>query len=211
MTFGKESKPVCSTCQSKPQQCDLCYRKCKPSLMRDGRRICPSCSKTRILTQEQAEEVYDKVKRYLKAHPAKLLVKDPPPVQIADKDEIQTKFVESGRAMNVAGSYQPYNPEQILILSGLTPSDCAATQIHEYTHAWQSRNCPSQDRALTEGFASWVEYHYLVSIGRQREATNLTRKSDPDYGASLIKLLEMEQKMGPTGIVKFAKTATALP
>ena len=130
---------------------------------------------------------------------------------LADKDEIQTKFTSSGRSMEVAGFYQPYNPERILVLSGMSPERCAATIVHEYTHAWQSRNCPSQDRALTEGFASWIEYRYLMAQGRRHEALQLTRRRDSDYGESLVKLLKLEKELGVAGVVAFAKKETKLP
>ena len=209
--FGEHRHYLCIDCQREKHQCSFCGRAGKLNLLRDGRIICHSCENRLILTQNRAEDVYLKVKQYLKAHPAKLLVDNPPAVQIADKDEIQTKFGQGGRALQVSGFYQAYNPEQILILSGLDPAECAATMIHEYTHAWQSRHCPSQDRALTEGFASWVEYHYLKSIGQRALAQRLTRKSDPDYGASLVQLLQMEKTMGSKGIVDFAKKASKLP
>lgn len=208
---GKESRYLCHDCRSKAQVCDLCRRQGDHELMQDGRRVCAGCKSTKILTQAQLEDVYKKVKVFLKSDPAGLMVSDPPPVKLADKDEIQTKFTRSGRAMDVAGFYSPYNPEEIFILSGQSPDSCGATIVHEYAHAWQSRNCPSQDRAVTEGFASWVEYRYLMSLGQTQTAQQLTRKSDPDYGASLIKLLEMEKQVGVDGVVKFAKTATALP
>ncbi len=208
--FGRESYPLCNDCRNKPQVCDLCHRQASsPELLQDGRMVCARCKATAVLSQEQLERLYERVKGFLRTE--KLLVPNPPPVKLADKDEIQTKFTRSGRAMDVAGFYSPYNPEEIFILSGQTEETCAATMVHEYTHAWQSRNCPSQDRAVTEGFASWVEYHYLMSVGRSYEAQSLTRKSDPDYGASLQTLLEMEKKVGKAGVIEFAKTATKLP
>ena len=206
--FGKESHYVCYDCRNKPQTCDLCHRQVQsPELLQDGRMVCARCKAVAVLRQDQLEGIYDRVEGFLRTEG--LLVPNPPPVKIADKDEIQTKFTRSGRSMDVAGFYSPYNPEEIFILSGQSAEECASTMAHEYTHAWQSRNCPSQDRAVSEGFASWVQYHYLVSAGRQREAQSLTRKTDPDYGASLVKLLEMEKKVGKKGVIEFAKTATS--
>ena len=207
----KQDKQICHDCRTKEQRCDLCRRACTPEYLRDGRRICPTCKATRILTQEQLEGLYDNVKSFLSRDPAGVVVNFTLPVQLADKDEIQTKMIERGRAMAVLGFYSPYNPEKIYILSGQTDIDSGATLVHEYTHAWQSRNCPSQDRALKEGFASYMEYRYLVSRGQKNKAMNLTRKNDPDYGESLAKLLEMEKKVGVAGVVKYATTEKALP
>lgn len=207
--YGKDSHYVCGECRAKAQVCDLCARPGEVELLNDGRRACSTCRKTRVLDQAQLESVYSRVKAFLGTQ--KLLLPNLPPVKLANKDEIQTKFSESGRAMDVAGFYSPYNPEQIYVLSGQTVDECAATLTHEYVHAWQSRNCPSQDRALTEGFASWVEYKFLMAEGRRAQAERLLRRNDPDYGASLKSLLEMEGKVGAEGVIKFAKTATKLP
>lgn len=208
---AKTTKQICHSCRSEKQRCDLCKRACTPEYLQDGRRICPNCKRTRILTQEQLDGLYDSVKGFLARDEAGVVVNFTLPVQLADKDEIQTKMIEGGRAMSVLGFYSPYNPEKIYILSGQTKLDTGATLVHEYTHGWQSRNCPTQDRALTEGFASYIEYRYFVSKGQKSRAMALTRKNDPDYGESLQKLLEMEQKVGVAGVVRYAKTEKALP
>lgn len=189
----------------------MCRRGTNTEFMRDGRRICSTCKSTRILTQPQLESLYDGVQAFLKADPTGVMVNYHLPVQIADKDEIQTKMIEGGRAVSVEGFYSPYNPEKIYILSGQTKDSAGSTLVHEYTHAWQSRNCPSQDRALKEGFASYIAYRYLMHVGQPGMARQLTRHSDPDYGASLVKLLEMEKQKGVKGVMEFVKTARQLP
>lgn len=209
--IGKESRGICNDCRAKKQKCDICRRPSPSTIQTDGRNICKSCQRNRIFTQAELESLYAGVKRFLAQDEAGVMVDFDLPVKLADKDEIQTKLNERGRAVSALGFYSPYNPEQIYILSGRDKTDCAATLVHEYTHAWQSRNCPSQDRALVEGFACWIQYRYLMHIGRQSMAQRLTRHSDPDYGASLVKLLELEKKVGVKGVVKYVKTERNLP
>ena len=205
---------VCHECRTKSDICSFCKKAGNGDveLLRDGRRVCDPCKGERIFRQDQLDRVYAKVKDFLRDHPAGLLLSDPPPLYLADKDEILTKQNEHGRVVaDLSGFYSPAMPEEIYILSGALPWRCASTVVHEYTHAWQSRNCPPQDRALKEGFASWVQYHFLISINLPREPERLTRRSNPDYGESLKKLLEMEDELGPEGVIQYAKTAQALP
>jgi len=208
---GTQSRDICQECRLKKERCDVCGRSNPGGILADGRNICDSCRRTRIFTQAELESLYDGVKQFLKTDEAQVMVNFELPVKLADKDEFDTKHNEGGRAISAVGFYSPYNPEQIYILSGRERTECAATLVHEYTHAWQSRNCPSQDRALSEGFACWIQYRYLQSIGQKALAHNITLISDPDYGASLKQLLEMEKTLGVKGIVEFAKTNQKLP
>lgn len=208
---GTETMPLCQECRTKPEFCSFCQKESATELLRDGRWVGRNCKSSRVFTQAQLDKAYADAMKFLKADATGIWVANAPPAQIADKDEIQTKFTESGLSISVSGFYQPYNPEAIYILSGQTPDKCAATIVHEYTHSWQSRNCPSQDRALKEGFASWMEYRYLMARGRTSQANALTRKSNPDYGASLQQLLKMEKKVGVEGILKFVQTERELP
>ncbi len=203
--------PVCYSCRKHLPLCTLCGNPTASPPYRDGRNICRFCKRTGIFHQEQLEQIYTSVRKFVQNTLKGLSITPPPPVKLADLDEIQTKFSETGRSMEVGGFYRPYNPEMIYILSGYQPEECAAVLVHEYTHAWQSRNCPLQDRALKEGFATWVEYKYLMSIGRPRKAFRLTQKNDPDYGASLIKLLAYEKKTNPHKVIEYARTHKKLP
>ncbi|MCE7869397.1 hypothetical protein DYH09_03360 [bacterium CPR1] len=207
--YATGSQWVCQRCLDKLSRCSVCRLATDRKLYRDGRTLCASCLKLNLANQAQAESLYNKVVKFVDG----LLgdrVKPLPPVRICDDDELQTRFIEGGRAMQVAGFYQPYNPEQIYIRSYETLVEAGGTLAHEYTHAWQSRHAVQQDRALKEGFANWVEYHYLVSIGEPGRAASLTQSSDPDYGASLQRLLELERKSGKAAVIKLGRTGTKI-
>ena len=201
---------VCASCRQKLASCTVCHLPTNNKVYRDGRTLCASCLKLNLANQQQAEKLYTSVVRFVDK-----LLKDKvsplPPVRICDDDELQTKFQEGGRAMRVIGFYHPYNPEQIYILSFEPLIDAGATLAHEFTHAWQSRHSVSQDRALKEGFACWVEYHYLLSLGETNRAYALTQHDDPDYGASLRQLLEIEKRQGKSAVIQLGRTGTKLP
>lgn len=201
---------VCANCQQKLAKCTVCGLPTSNKVYRDGRTFCASCLKLNLANQSQAEKLYKSVVSFVD-NLLKDKVKPLPPVRICDDDELQTRQQEGGRAVQVIGFYQPYDPEQIYILSFEPLVDAGATLAHEFTHAWQSRHSVQQDRALKEGFACWVEYHYLMSLGEASRAYALTTHSDPDYGASLRKLLEIEKRQGKEAVIKLGRTGTKLP
>lgn len=201
---------VCSSCRQKLAPCTVCRLPTNNKAYRDGRTLCASCLKVNLANQAQAEKLYNKVVGFVDGLLGEK-VKPLPPVRICDDDELQTRFKEGGRSIDVIGFYNPYNPEQIYILSYEPLIDAGATLAHEFTHAWQSRHAVQQDRALQEGFACWVEYHYLQSLGESTRAYNLTLHNDPDYGASLRQLLAIEKKQGKAAVIKLGRTGSKLP
>ena len=198
---------VCEKCRKTLAKCDICGLPSNLKPHRDGRVFCPACKKDGVWTQAAAEGVVREVVAFLSPILGADGFKQLPPIRLCDKDELQTKFVEGGRAMDVAAFYRPYNPEQVYLLSGTSPVELKAVLSHELTHAWQSRKCPQQDRALSEGFATWTQYQYFLAQGERREAEALTRHRDPDYGASLVKLLALEKKLGRKGLVDWVQKA----
>lgn len=186
---------VCSKCRASLPDCSLCHNPSSKPAYRDGRFICPSCMKTGMFDKSRVATLTTQVQSYL----ANLLgpeARSLPPIQLVDYDEMRTKFNESGRAVDVVAFYRPYNPEMVYLLTGETEVESGSHLAHELTHAWESRACIQQDRALTEGMACWVQYQYLLSGGHTAEAQKCTRHSDPDYGASLVYLLGRSKALG---------------
>ena len=194
---------VCELCVAKYPKCAICRQPAKAEPHQDGRIICPECKKVGIFTQQQAETLYKEVRTFVDTLLGGQMDRVPE-VRVVDKDEIQTR--KGGRAVQVTGFYRAYNPEMVYVLSGHTAKELGPTIAHEYTHAWQSRNCPSQDRTLKEGFAVWVEYQYLLAKGERNEASSLLDTGRPDYDEGLQKCLEVEKKQGRKGLLKFVTT-----
>lgn len=163
--------------------------------------------KTGIFDARRVAQLSVQVNAYLSQLLGKEFTRNLPPIQLVDLDEMQTKFNESGRALAVVAFYRPYNPEMVYLLSGESELQSCSHLVHELTHAWQSRACPQQDRALTEGFACWVQYQYLMSRGEAAEARRITQHSDPDYGASLRALLPRSQALGQQRFLQAVRKA----
>lgn len=210
LPYRDGARMVCHRCRSSSAACSQCHLPAPGKAYRDGRNLCPSCLNTGTFDKKKVDRLALEVNNYLKQLLGKEHTSNLPPIQLVDLDELQTKFNEGGRAMSVVAFYRPYNPEMVYLLSGESELQSCSHLVHELTHAWQSRACPPQDRALTEGFACWVQYQYLVSRGETAEAQRLTQHRDPDYGASLRKLLPRSQALGKEKFLQAVRKARNL-
>lgn len=198
--------PICQYCLKEKASCDVCGGPTSATAQVDGRHICPDCQKVAIDTTGELDALYKEIQRYLDTLTG-LKVDKAPPVMLVQADEMDTRFAESsGRSFRAHAFYKPYNPEIIYVLSGHSAYDLGPTLAHEFTHAWQSRHCPQQDRMLKEGFASWVGYKYAQSKGYTNQMSQMMQASDPDYGEGLKKCLAIEKQTGVKGLLAFVQT-----
>jgi len=94
----------------------------------------------------------------------------------------------------------------IFAMYGLDPDRFMSTCAHEYTHAWQSENCPKdQDDVLREGFARWCEIKVLEADGAAMEAERYRQSFDPVYGNGYRLLLVYEDKNGQQAVIDLVK------
>jgi hypothetical protein len=203
--------PICEFCLKDKPRCDVCGGPTTAPEEVDGRHICPDCKKVAIDTPQEMDALYRDVQRFVEGLTG-LKVDKLPPVLLVASDEMDTKFAESsGRSLRAHAFYKPYNPEIIYVLSGHSAYDLGPTLAHEFTHAWQSRHCPSQDRMVTEGFASWVGYKYALTKGYREQASQMLGARDPDYGEGLKHCLEIEKSSGVKGLVEWVRKNAKFP
>lgn len=93
----------------------------------------------------------------------------------------------------------------IYVLYGLRKKDLVGVLAHEMAHAWESENC-KDDLSLEdlEGFAHWVAYHALSSLGYERHARNLSLGNNI-YAEGLRKMLEREAKGGSRAVFDYIR------
>ena len=133
-------------------------------------------------------------------------------LMVRTRDELVVENnTHGGRTLEINGFYRAYNVESIWICSGLSDDEIFGTCCHELAHAWQSTECPQQDRKLTEGFARWVEWKAMKSIGNEDMASRLMNDRDPDYGGGLRFLAHLERREGAAAVIQYAKTETRIP
>lgn len=194
---------LCQYCLKDKPKCSICAGPTSSTAEVDGRTICPECKKVGIDTPQKAEGLYKEIQQFVEKLTAKKIAKAPP-MRLILSDEMDTLFAErSGRSFRAHAFYSPYNPEMIYLLSWHSPIDLGPTLAHEYTHAWQSRFCPSQDRMVSEGFATWVGYKYAQSKGYTKQMLQMQRTPDPDYAEGLKRCLELEKKLGAAGLTSW--------
>ena len=208
---GNVRHPVCESCLKQKPKCDVCGGPTNAAKEVDGRYVCPECKKVAIDSTAEVDTLYHEVQRYVEGLTG-LKVDSLPPVLLVQADEMDTRFAESsGRSFRAHAFYKPYNPEIIYVLAGHSAYDLGPTLAHEFTHAWQSRHCPQQDRMLSEGFASWIGYKYAQSKGYTEQMRQMTGARDPDYGEGLKKCLAIEKQSGVKGVVEFVRKNFKFP
>ncbi|MEW6283789.1 MAG: hypothetical protein AB1758_34575 [Candidatus Eremiobacterota bacterium] len=100
---------------------------------------------------------------------------------------------------------------QIYVMKGWSRDVCSGVTAHEYTHAWQSENCPlDQELAVKEGFAMWIEMKHYDQIGAWKLAENVRETADPVYGVGVKTMLALEDKYGPKKLVELVKRVHTL-
>jgi hypothetical protein len=95
---------------------------------------------------------------------------------------------------------------KVYIQKGLTLGKAVHTAAHEITHAWAGLNkCVSSDIIEEEGFAEWVAYKVLLSLGFKDEAGDMQLNPDPLYGGGLRRVLDREKQFGTAWVMKYKK------
>lgn len=203
---------VCRRCQEGAPRCDTCGMPMGANVARlpDGRRICPHCNQTAVCDPAHAQALFERVVAIV-AGPLGLrlnvgsgfaLVDYPHLLRLAaearttlpgDPDKVVGLFVRKGRR------------RVMYILSGLPQILFIQTVAHEWAHAWQGENCPLLENPLVrEGFAEWVACKTLQALGAVKKMA-LLEQQEGVYGEGLRKMLELERREGPSGVIAFCR------
>jgi hypothetical protein len=85
---------------------------------------------------------------------------------------------------------------QILVRPGLEKTRFCAILAHEMTHAYQrEQNILTENQALREGMARWVEYH-LLQQDKSPEAHRLLKLENYTFGKAIESILSYEKHHG---------------
>lgn len=187
----------------------------KGVMLTDGQFICPRCYKSSVLSETTALSIFAEVRNEMQ-YQLGLVVNHNVGIIMVDKKQLEQMGKSLGKgndAVNLRGFYYrvvtgtKIYESNIFLLYGVPWEKMVGTVAHEYTHAWQTENCPrGQNIVLVEGFAQWVAYKILISKGYQREAKHLTNMPDPVYGNGLRYMLELEKSYGVSGVINYVKT-----
>lgn len=179
---------------------------------------CATCLSQAVTTQQLAERLYRETQALLKRE-LSLDIPVLPELRLEERTALNRKNQQKGTLVgsnapaggeqqHLRGFFERENERRTIYIERLLPQlQCRAVAAHELAHAWQSFHAPlHQDLIIVEGFAEWVAYHSLLSLGEQREAERLTERKDL-YGQGLRDFIALEQRSGRQGVMQRAKQA----
>ncbi|MGC9083694.1 MAG: zinc-binding protein [Anaerolineae bacterium] len=206
---------VCRDCHQHAPRCDVCGMPMGPNSipLPDGRRICPVCARTAITDPQVARDLFARTVAFVAgqlglalrvgadftlvdAQHLRRMMAESPTQPVENPDRVVGLFLRKGRRRVMA------------VLSGLPYVLFIQTVAHEWAHAWHGENCPLlEDPLLREGFAEWVAYRTLIAMGAARQAARMLAR-DGLYGKGLRRILRLEERYGPAGVLEFCTRGT---
>lgn len=120
--------------------------------------ICPRCFTVPIFSPHLADTLYKRIQECLEREWGFWVRPSPNLDFVALEGSLLGTF--DGWKMEVRSE------ERLLSLMG--------TIAHEYAHAWHNKQNPRlRSRVILEGFATWVEFHFLRLLGQPAEAERM--------------------------------------
>jgi hypothetical protein len=209
-----QSIVVCRQCQKTAPRCDVCGVPVEAKHIRlpDGRRICARCHQTAVYDPARARALFEHVTRVV-TDQLGLALNVGTDFTLVDDQHLQRLAAEASLAPHdgpgkVVGLFTRKGRRRVMyVLSGLPQILLIQTIAHEWAHAWQGENCPLLENTLVrEGFAEWTAYKTLQTMGATHKMA-LMKRQDGLYGQGLQRMLELEQRNGPSGVIAFCRQA----
>ena len=211
-TFEYYTDVFCQHCMENAMRCDACGRPVSDTAswaLGDGRVLCEECNSKAVFDLKTANRLFKETRNFLKSefgiyfdHPIKFRL-----VRTDRLTQLDTENSTKGKRRGLFESKSQNNYYTIYMLYGLTENAFQAVAAHEYTHAWQSENCPpEQTELLVEGFARWVEYQVYKKIGDVIETSLIEADNDPVYGKGFKMMRGIVKKKGYYGLIQYVKT-----
>lgn len=202
----------CESCFTRQPRCGICSGAVglKGQKLHDGRFICAQCNKTAIYEFEKANVLYRRVIALTRYHLG-IELKICPALVLVDRQQMfylikQTSLHQPENPDMIFGVFVRRNEKRgIYIETGLPQILMLQVMAHEYAHAWQTENSPRhQDPLIREGFAEWVAYRVLTTIGSVKKAALMEQRQDL-YGQGLQLMLNLERKGGSSAVFELAQ------
>src|ERR1051325_3182409 len=173
---GRDEKvPVCAACSRLETTCYICGVPVRDKCTRlaDGRLLCEDDARTAVLTQDEAEKIFDDVKSDLQSVLAQL--GSLPHHNIHLNLEAKARLDKSGSNLisahddrllmgltRTTGHEDGRHEHTISLLYGLTRERMMVVAAHEYGHAWLHENIRRKlNQDTVEGFCDWLAYKLI--------------------------------------------------
>lgn len=175
---------------------------------------CGDCARTIVLDEDNIQVLYRLVIQRASAILDSMVTRMPT-LQIVEPAELlEVRCRHSNetsplgaKGQHVLGFFEQLGHQRtIYIERGLPRATFIGTLAHEYAHAWQADYAPpQQDLLRREGFAEWLAYRILITLGHTREAARATRRED-EYGQGLRYFIALEQQTSSKSVLIEART-----
>jgi hypothetical protein len=213
---GREAKVfVCGPCAKLETICDICSLPVKNKYTRlaDGRLLCEEDAKSAVLTQDEADRIFDDVKRALQSTLAQL--GSLPHHNVHFILEAKARLDKSGsnlisshgnsvllgltRTTVEGGKFR----HTIYGLYGLTRERMMIVAAHEYGHTWLHENVRRKlNQDTVEGFCDWMAYKIIS--GQSSDETKLLLDSVYSRG-QLQAFMAAEEQHGFYHVMNWVK------
>jgi hypothetical protein len=201
--------PYCLVCYEQQATCDVCAIPLGSGdrwRLSDGRVICPDCHATAVFEAAEAVKIYQDIQDLARKH-LDLSLNVPTGLILVDRDNL-TKicYEQSGEAyppQALMGIYVRRGMRRAIYIQNALPS-LIFTQVsaHEFGHAWQAENNPlTLQIHFREGFAEWVAYKVLQTLGKKEQMERMLWRNDV-YGQGLRWALSRERRVGASGFLR---------
>jgi hypothetical protein len=213
--IGDSPKPYCVTCSQQRPACHTCGAPLGPDgqQLLGGQYRCGECAKTMVLDDQVAESLYRQVIQHTRA----IFERDVqriPVLRVVEPQELAAVQQQHGRLtppslgagmQHVLGFFEQLGQRRTIYVERALPrATLIGTLAHEYGHAWQADYVPhKQGMLVREGFAEWLSWSVLVTLGHTREAARATRRED-EYGQGLRHFIALEKNAGRQAVFKEA-------
>jgi hypothetical protein len=200
---GNQALKFCLSCTRNYPRCDDCGAPIGPNgtTLADNRHLCPDCSRVAYFQPGLVTPIKERVFNFVKNN-MKMTIKHDIAFSLEDRNFLNSKATDIHGDLN--GLFHRKGEDfSIYVLYGLREKDLITVIAHEIAHVWQSENC-SDNMALEdqEGFAQWVAYKALCYYSMVDFARLMT-EGDTVYSTGLVKMLEIENKNGASGVFSF--------
>lgn len=229
---GPSLIPYCHACSSAHPGCYLCAAPSDPRTgglaLPDGRSLCGRDRQTAVFDLKRARELYTlAVQEVVAALGPQMALKVPvKDVQLVDvpqllhlsKGQYQPTAVKSGHILGLTqlvlksrGNERWTEPATIYLLNGVPEERIVTVSAHEYAHAWHAERHPRYQQTspeMREGFAEWVAYKVAQHARRTNQTAVLEQPNGSIYYSGLRKYLDLEARVGTSGVIRHALSAT---
>ena len=195
---GRDEKvPVCGDCAKLETTCYICTLPVREKCTRlaDGRLLCDDDAKNAVLTQDDAEKIFDDVKRDVQSILSRLGSLPHHNIRLtleakARLDKNGSNLISAhddrllmGLTRTTRGETEEFE-HRIFLLYGLTRERLMVVAAHEYAHAWLHENVRRKlNQDAIEGFCDWIAYK-LISQKNAPFETKVLLDSDYSQGQS---------------------------